>query len=244
MVNPSQNALSQIYQGRGDEFIIPGQEDLVAQSLTYTFDTILDIGAGNLCATKMFLNAGKKVTATVNDKHLYNVTENNRRLKLISDINIETYRSPFKKYDAIWCAHVLEHTLNPGQALGRMRDLLKPNGWLFLSVPPFKHSVVTGHVSIGWNLGVLMYVLIHMGFDVRNGNFVWHGYNLSAFVQKGSKLSSNLNYTDCDIEALSELFPNDLDVKQGFNGNFEQSNWNWAAKPVLNKHPRNFIPKY
>ena len=79
----SQDAISQIYQDRGDEFIIPGQEDLVNQSLTYTFDTILDIGAGNLCATKRFLNEGKTVTATVNDKHLYNITENNQRLKLI-----------------------------------------------------------------------------------------------------------------------------------------------------------------
>jgi hypothetical protein len=35
-------------------------------------------------------------------------------------------------------------------------------------------------------MGLLMYNLILAGFDVRQGHFCKHGYNIAAFVQKSS----------------------------------------------------------
>lgn len=238
------NLLQNIYAKGESNFVIPGQEDIVAQALSYDFNTVIDIGAGNLCATTRFLAAGKKCAATVNNAADYNVGAVSERLKLYPDINIERFSLPFRKFDAVWFAHVLEHTLNPGLALKSVRGLLKDGGWLFLSVPPFKHEVVGGHVSVGWNIGLLMYVLALHGFDVKNGAFVWHGYNVSAFVRKGKLPNVPLKFDAGDLEALHEFFPANAGVRQGFNGKLYNVNWVWATQPALHEPPEKFIPAY
>lgn len=229
------------------EFVIPGQKDIVRQALMYDFDSIIDIGAGNLCATNLFIENGRQTVATVNDPAHYNMTAVPDNLKLIADINIEDYADPtmMGKFDAVWLAHVLEHTLNPGMALRTVHDLLKEDGWLFISVPPFKHQVVGGHVSVGWNLGILMYVLILTGFNVREGSFIWHGYNVSAFVQKTARPENyHLISGIGDIEKIAHLFPAAVGARQGFEGNLKSVNWNWRVIPELTAPPEDFIPKY
>lgn len=221
------NILGKTYASRGG-FVIPGQEDLVQQALSYTFNSVLDIGAGNLCATRAFMEAGKSCSATVNNSHLYNPLDI-KGVRVYNDVNIENLFLYYRRYDAIWCAHVLEHTLNPGKSLLQIRKRLKTNGILFLMVPPFKDSVVGGHVSVGWNIGILMYFLILCGFNVREGSFIRHGYNIAAFVRKGDFPGVDLNGDAGDIELLQAYFPEEVSACQGFNGAIDSVNWSWKT---------------
>lgn len=136
-------------------------------------------------------------------------------------------------YDVVWATHVLEHSRNPGQFLDACYDLLHCGGHLFISVPPLKHDIVGGHVSL-WNMGILWYHLILAGFDVRQGSFAHRGYNLFGHVRKSSSdlLSDvHLRYDAGDIEALAEkgLWPNGFHARQEFNGLIDE--WNWPKCP-------------
>jgi SAM-dependent methyltransferase len=209
--------------------VIPGQSDLLKQAISCDFRSVLDIGAGNLAATNFFQSAGKKCTATINNAEFYSPLILND-VKIYRDIDVEKLPFMMEKFDAVWCAHVLEHTLNPGQALLSIRKKIRRNGILFLMGPPFKHSVVGGHLSVGWNLGILMYFLILCGFDVKNGSFIRHGYNLAAFVRRGELPSVRLNNDAGDIELLSDYFPSCINASQGFDGNLSSVNWEWKCK--------------
>ena len=126
-------------------------------------------------------------------------------------------------FTAMWCTHVLEHSRNPGVFLDACLALLKPGGHLFVAVPPLKHEIVGGHMSL-WNMGLLWYHLILAGFDVHNGRYASEmGYNLFAHVQRPEKpiVIPPLAYDNPDIETLHEagLWPKGFHAQQGFNGN-------------------------
>lgn len=125
-------------------------------------------------------------------------------------------------FDTIWATHVLEHSLNPGIFLDQCLRLLNPGGSLFVSVPPAKHEIVGGHVSL-WNMGLLWYRLILAGFDVALGKYSTMGYNLFAHVRKPVVPIQlpPLVYDNPDIESLQEadLWPRGFVAHQGFNGN-------------------------
>jgi SAM-dependent methyltransferase len=89
---------------------------------------------------------------------------------------------PEKSFDAVVLSHVLEHCADVGRALGHVRRVLKEKGLLLVFVPPVEDIVCAGHVSVGWNVGQLMYVLALNGFDVSRGNFIEYGYNVCGFV--------------------------------------------------------------
>jgi len=129
-------------------------------------------------------------------------------------------------YDAIWASHVLEHQVNPGHFLQCARQALRPRGWLFVSVPPLKHDIVGGHVTL-WNLGLLMYHLVLARFDVAHGHFTTQGYNCTAFVQRPAELPRlpRLNHDQGDIEKLAHLFPVGMSAAQGFDGRLGSIKW-------------------
>ncbi len=106
-------------------------------------------------------------------------------------------------------SHVLEHCHNAGQALQEVRRVLADNGRLFIFVPPYTTYVCSGHVSTGWNVGELLYVLLLNGFDVRAGHFVEYGHSVCGFVRKASVALPALRGDRGDIRILAEsgLFP-------------------------------------
>lgn len=140
-----------------------------------------------------------------------------------------TYKKDFldmahlKQYDAIWTAHALEHMPNPGIFLTKCFHLLKDNGILCVTVPPLKHSIVGGHVTL-WNAGLLLYNLILAGFDCSEAMVKSYGYNISVVVKKRyAKPPETLRMDKGDIEKLAKFFP--MEVTQGFNGEIENINW-------------------
>ena len=91
-----------------------------------------------------------------------------------------------------------------------------------ISVPPLRHNIVGGHVSL-WNAGLLLYNLILAGFDCSEASVKQYGYDISVVVQKKEAILPELNYDHGDIEVLAKFFP--MKVKQGFHGQLDEINW-------------------
>jgi len=204
-----------------------GQWDLINQALTYEWSTVLDIGAGSGWVSRHFAEQARQPCATF----LLQPDPNGRVVDLGRQPIDRMAAIADGRFDAIWAAHVLEHTHNTGLALSEMRRVLRPQGWLFLSVPPFKDNVVGGHVNVGWNLGLLAYVLAVHGFDARNGAFVRHGYNLAAFVRRCEEPAVELAYDRNDLERLAPYLPATFAIRQGIDGDVPAINWQWRVPP-------------
>lgn len=123
---------------------------------------------------------------------------------------------------AVWCSMVLEHSRNPGHFLDAIGKVLKPDGWLAITVPPLKMEIVGGHLSL-WNAGLLLYNLIVAGFDCRDAKVKTHDYNVSVIVKHKRFDLPPLKNDKGDIETLSEFFP--FPVQQGFFGFIHELNW-------------------
>ncbi|WP_157967791.1 glycosyltransferase [Cohaesibacter intestini] len=219
---------------------INGQNDILREVIVRfpKKGKILDIGMGSGKASRAFCEAGWQVEATGFNVDAYFEQGSSLPdgIRIHHDVDIcDMSIFEDESFDAIWCAHVLEHVMNMGRALEEIRRILKPDGKLFISVPPFKHAVVGGHVNTGWNIGNLMYVLAVAGFDLSNGSFVRHGYNLFGSVSKGAGPlpQGDLHFANGDIEFLAKkkLFPKGFDAGQGFDGNINSVNWLWQIPP-------------
>lgn len=216
-----------------------GQIDLIEEVIASCPQRgrILDIGTGAGLAARRFFETGWDVTATGYDMDAYlKQSPLPTGIRVVPDVDIcDAHQFEDASFDAIWCAHVLEHISNTGLALEELRRLLKPDGLLFIAVPPHKEQVVGGHIHAGWNIGMLMYVLADAGFGLAEGRFVRHGYNIFGMVSRGPGRLSNgsLRRANGDIEALAEAgrFPTGFPAQQGFDGQRRSVNWVWQHPP-------------
>lgn len=177
----------------------------------YTFQTVLDVGCGT-CQQAMLFRKNGKVVKTI-------------ALSQPADIVGDFMEVDLPKVDCIWASHVLEHQRNPGAFLERCFDLLHDGGILAVTVPPLKHQIVGGHVSL-WNAGTLLYSLILAGFDCSNAAVKTYGYNISVIVKKQPYDFINdlrLNMDNGDIDILAPYFP--TKVGEGFDGRIKSVNW-------------------
>lgn len=129
-------------------------------------------------------------------------------------------REPFTPHDVVWASHVLEHMPDVNWALRKMRS--ECEGWLAVTVPPAKHAIVGGHVSL-WNAGLLLYNLILAGWNCREAMVLSEGYDISVIVRREDAQLPKLAMDSGDIERLAEFFP--LPVRQGFDGRIARCNW-------------------
>jgi len=206
-----------------------GQNYILPYTLLYDFDTVLDIGAGpDTYIADFFIKNGKIVYAIDIKK------QNSYKHKNYHFIEGDFMTHVFsQKFDAVWASHVLEHVQNTGLFLDKVYDLIKDDGIFFCIVPPHKTQIVGGHVTIGWNIGILMYNLLLCGFDVKQGRFKKHGYNIAAFVNKRSDkiLPDGLHRDFGDIEILKEYWPDEDYFRQNFEGDILE--WNWFKSETL-----------
>ena len=175
--------------------------------------TVLDVGSGDGEQARAMRQYGREVTT-------------------ISLCEPADYVGDFltwesdQKFDAVWACHVLEHQTNPGQFLKACCQRLNPGGVLVVTVPPAKHEIVGGHVTL-WNAGLLLYQLILAGFDCRAARVGTYGYNISVIAPVRSEPLPKLEYDFGDIERLAQWFP--LPVHEGFDGEIEDIGWNFEA---------------
>jgi SAM-dependent methyltransferase len=181
------------------------------------FETVLDVGCGTGEHTKPFQKAGYKVTAIDHQKTFPDV------IPMLYGVTSESYVRK-DGFDLVWTSHVLEHQMNTLTFLQCLKTDLKEGGWLSTTVPPLKHEIVGGHVTL-WNAGLLLYNLVMAGFDCSQAKIKTYGYNISVIVRKKSvELPKNLHYDRGDIEKLATFFPQPF-RHQGFNGQIQE--WNW-----------------
>lgn len=189
------------------------------------FQSVLDIGAGKLEATEQFIKYGKQVDICDFDDGLYykNTTCDKEKINKL-------YLGDFMKikfdklYDAVWCSHVLEHQLNPNLFLKKIHSTIKENGYLCIIVPPRKPIIVGGHVSI-WNAGLLLYHLVHAGFDCSNPIIYQYDYNIGIIIKKKSIKLPKIHYDIGDIIKLKKYLPDCLPTDtDSFNGDILQLN--------------------
>lgn len=90
----------------------------------YNFDTILDLGCGDGYASEFFTQHGKQVTANDYGKFI-NFKDTMAKEVIIGDFNKIDFG---KQFEAIWCAHCLEHQLNVQLFLERICGLLCEGG--------------------------------------------------------------------------------------------------------------------
>ena len=184
------------------------------------FESILDVGTGPGVHATVLEKLGKQVTAI--DFHSFSPTliSRIRTPEIIGDYMEIKFA---KKFDAIWCCHVLEHQRNCGLFLSKLLSDLKDGGFLVLTVPPAKSEIVGGHLSL-WNAGLLIYNIILSGNNCRNAIVKKYGYNISIITRKDIIIDMpKLSYGRGDLELLAPYFP--LDVFQGFCGEIAELNW-------------------
>lgn len=131
------------------------------------FTTILDIGAGAGYHSKYFLEQGKQPVALERYADAFRFSG---AIRLIPKDLLDFDTS--ETFDAIFCSHVLEHFADPAVAVRKMRSLLKPNGYLFIIVPPYVPLVANYHWHPGWNCAQLAMFLAALGFDCSEATFM------------------------------------------------------------------------
>lgn len=174
---------------------------------SFEFATVLDVGCGDGFHAEYFREQGKKVFTN----SLYG-----------GDLPGDYLTLEVPKIDLIWACHVLEHCPNPNLFLTKCFNDLEDGGILAVTVPPLKHEIVGGHVTL-WNAGLLLYQLILAGFDCRKSSVKTYGYNISVIVRKKKANLPPLVMDNGDIGTLARFFP--LHVVSGFNGQLDEVNW-------------------
>lgn len=170
------------------------------------FQTVLDVGSGDGDHAAFFRDMGKEVTTV--------------SLCEPADIVGSYTKTPLKPFDLVWCSHCLEHQPNVQTFIKKL--LIDCKGYLCITVPPLKHEIVGGHVSL-WNAGLLLYNLILAGQDCSQAMIKTYGYNITVIVKKKLIEMPELKMDFGDIETLAPYFP--MDVRNGFNGQIEELNW-------------------
>lgn len=132
-------------------------------------------------------------------------------------------------FNGIHAAHVLEHQLNPNLFLKKIHSLLAEDGYLCITVPPLKHQIVGGHVSL-WNAGLVLYHLVHAGFDCSNAMIKVYTYNITVIVKKKTVNTSVIpfEYDSVDINLIAPYLPKFRFGKlkcKTFDGNIQSLNW-------------------
>ena len=191
----------------------------------FEFSTVLDVGSGEGKHSDLLENNGKKVTSIDFGKSIYFEKRNQNHTCIFGDY----YSYDFdEQFDAIWASHVLEHQPNPNLFLKKIYKDLKEGGILAITVPPLKHEIVGGHVTL-WNAGLLMYQLIMAGFDCSDISIKSYGYNISVLLKKKSiSTFPDLTYDSGDIMKLADFFPKG--TTEPCDGNIKELNWGYSIK--------------
>ena len=196
----------------------------------FRFDTVLDIGCGEGTHSDIFLNAGKEVTAIDYGKSYYfNKMKSNPVFTCITSDFMEYHFD--KTFDCVWCSHVLEHQLNPHDFLKKAIRLVKLGGVLAITVPPYRPTIMGGHVNL-FNAGLLLYRLVLAGIDCSNAHTKTYDYDISVIVEKKEPINvlNQLSYDLGDLRVIKKYLPANLEFLSNndddpFYGNIRELNW-------------------
>lgn len=196
---------------RAMKFSAPAIEHLIAN---HDFTTVLDIGSGAGEQAKALRRHGKTVTELDYGKSKYFVLNPDEGGAIIGDFMEAEIAEQF---DCVIASHVLEHQLNVGAFLKKLHSVVKEGGLVAISVPPLKHQIVGGHVTL-WNAGILLYNLVLAGFDCSTPWIRRYGNNISVVITKKTVTPENLEYDSGDVDRIAAYLP--PGCEEGFDGDF------------------------
>ena len=175
------------------------------------FKTVLDVGSGPGEHSRFFRLFGKEVFSL--DLH--------EDADYVGDFMTYDFD---RKFDVIWCSHVLEHQRNVGQFLEKLYDTLEDDGFLAISLPVHpRDRFISGHVT-NWNAGLLIYNLVLAGFDCSEASFI-HQFDLSLIVRKKTASGGDVRAAAAyaNIEDLARYFP--FPIKEQGEAEIRAHNW-------------------
>jgi hypothetical protein len=181
--------------------------DLFLQSLTPS-DSILVVGASQ-AEQNQLAHAGHEPTC-------FDYSRDGMRWEYLPRLE--------NHYHALYCAHTLEHVRNVGVMLDAMYAELRPGGLLCIVVPPAKHNIVGGHLTL-WNAGLLLYNLIRAHFDCAKAAVRTYDYNVAVLVRKvhADYPEDVLHEDNGDLEILAPYFP--VPMPQDQDGQIAEHAW-------------------
>lgn len=186
----------------------------------FEFKRLLDIGSGAGRHADFFRRAGKEVTELDYGKSVYFEKKTTDRIVVFGDYMLKEFDEQF---DCIWASHVLEHQLNVNAFLKKCHSDLREGGVLCITVPPARHELVGGHLTL-WNGGLVLYNLILAGFNCNDASVLYSDYNISVIVKKVSIVElPELSFDSGDIDRLSNFFPDQF--HEGASGFIRKLNW-------------------
>lgn len=141
--------------------------------------TVLDVGAGSGAHCDYFKTRGWRVTAidNVSENFTYPVG-----VEYIND-NVNDWETS-RKFDLVFCSHVLEHIGDAKSFLTRLRYLVEDGGYLAVVVPPYEALCCDEHWNIGWNCSQLALLLVDCGFNCNQATFVELQTNVCGWGRK------------------------------------------------------------
>lgn len=206
-------------KARPESDVLLGDRALEKILADYDISTVLDIGSGAGRHADRMEAAGKKVTRLDFGSSMYFAYRPEQEF-ISGDYLKIGFEQPF---DCLWACHVLEHQPNPGHFLQKMHRDCREGGVVAITVPPLKHTIVGGHLSL-WNAGLLLYHLVHAGFDCSEAAVRQYGYNISVVVRKRTITDfPKLDYDYGDVHRLRRYFP--AEAVEPFEGNLLRVNW-------------------
>jgi len=193
-----------------------------------SFKSFLDVGAGELKHTNYVKSFGKDVytcdKGLKDGKHSYS-----GNYDFVGEFNDFEFN---RKFDVVFCSHILEHQLNPNLFLKKVLSTTEEDGYIVIIVPPRKPFVTGGHYSI-WNAGLVIYNLIMAGNDCSDVMVKQYDYNIGVIAKKKSINIDTINLThdQHDIERfLTKYFPSKLNITEPFNGDIIEYNFDEVVK--------------
>lgn len=119
---------------------------------------------------------------------------------VVGNIEDDLFPWPGEKYDVIICADILEHLFDPGRVLEKIKQLLKPEGRIIISLPNIANYWIRKELLLGrfeyMNGGLLDRGHIrHFTYDTALALFKKSGFELVRATAK-IELPAILNYPD------------------------------------------------
>jgi 2-polyprenyl-3-methyl-5-hydroxy-6-metoxy-1,4-benzoquinol methylase len=111
----------------------------------------LDIGCGNGAYLSYLKHHGWKVMGVEISKQAAAVAKQSLDVDVFAG-ELEDFDFPPNSFDYIHMSHVLEHVTSPVETLERVRELLKPNGILYVEVPNYEslRRKISGKYWYAW----------------------------------------------------------------------------------------------
>ncbi len=128
----------------------------VLASLVAPGSQVLDLGIGSGALGRTLAAQGSQVDGvTLNPAERDEAAPAYRRLEVL-DLEVPGWEQSFvaQPYDHVICADVLEHLREPERLLRACQRLLKPGGWLLMSIPNAAYAGMVAELMHGnWNYG-------------------------------------------------------------------------------------------